>query len=88
MRNRRSLGWVTLAILLGAVMGTLLGHLVAIILPDGSVVKDFFLKSGDVGFSPTTINAGIFSFTIGLELHVNVIGIIGVIAAIYLLRWY
>lgn len=86
--NRRSIGLVTVMLLLGAVTGTLLGHLVGLILPDGSVVKEFFLKTGDLALGPGTLNAGIFSFTIGLELHINVIGIIGVIVAVYLLRWY
>jgi len=88
VRNRRSLGLITLVLLLGAVAGSLLGHLVGLVLPEGSVVKDFFLRTGSLGFTPATLNTGLFSFTIGFELHVNVTGIIGVIVAAYLLRWY
>jgi hypothetical protein len=79
---------VTLVLLSGAITGTLLGHLIGLILPDGSVVKEFFLKTGDLALGPGTLNAGIFAFTLGIELHINVIGIVGVIVAVYLLRWY
>lgn len=88
MRNRRPLGLVAIVLLLGAVTGTLLGDLIGIVLPDGSVVKEFFLRTGELGFSPTTLEAGLFSFTIGFTLRINVIGIIGVVIAVYLLRWY
>jgi hypothetical protein len=87
-RKRRSLGFVTLVILLGAIVGTLLGHLLGMILPDDSVVEEFFLKSGDLALGPGTLNAGIFKLTLGFELHINVVGLIGVIVAVYLLRWY
>jgi len=79
---------VVLVVLLGAIVGSLVGELIGLILPEGSVVKDFFLRTGDLALGPATLNAVIFSFTIGLELHINVIGIIGVIIAVYLLRWY
>lgn len=88
MRNRRPLGLVAIILLLGAVMGTLLGDLIGMVLPDGSIVEEFFTKTGPLGFDPTTINTGLFTFTIGFTLRINVIGIVGVVIAIYLLRWY
>ena len=86
MRSRRSLGFVALVLLLGAVSGTLLGELLGLLLPEG-VVKDFFLKSGVLDFCPATLNAVVFGLTLGLKLKINVVGLIGICFAIYLLRW-
>ena len=86
MRSRRSLGFVALVLLLGAVSGTLLGELLGLLLPEG-VVKDFFLKSGVLDFGPATLNAVVFGLTLGLKLKINVVGLIGIGFAIYLLRW-
>jgi hypothetical protein len=86
VRSKRSLGFVTLVLLLGALLGTLLGELIGFLLPEG-VVKDFFLKSGSLGFGPATLNAVLFSITLGLTFKINVVGLIGIGFAIYLLRW-
>jgi hypothetical protein len=75
-----------LVLLLGALSGTLLGELIGLVMPAG-VVKDFFLKSGELGFGPATLNAVLFSVTLGLTLKINVVGLIGIGFAIYLLRW-
>jgi hypothetical protein len=66
--------------------GTLLGELIGLLLPAG-VVKDFFLKSGAIGFGPGTLNAVLFTITIGLSFKINVVGLIGIGVAVYLLRW-
>jgi hypothetical protein len=71
---------------LGAVAGTLLGELLGLLLPEG-VVKEFFLKSGELGFGPATLNAILFSITFGLQFKINVVGLIGIGFAVYLLRW-
>jgi hypothetical protein len=87
-RNRRSVGFVTVVILLGAVIGTLLGHVVALVLPDG-VVKEFFTKTGDLQFfKDNELDIGVIYLKLSFTLKVSVIGIIGIIVAIYLLRWY
>ena len=86
MRSKQSLGFIVVVLLMGAVMGTLLGELIAFLLPDG-VVKDFFLKSGEIGFGPGTLNAVLFTITLGLTLKLNVVGLIGIGVAVYLLRW-
>lgn len=86
---RRSLGfhWFLMAILLGALTGSLIGEIIALLLPPG-VVEDFFLKSVSFGFSPTTINLVLITFTIGFTFKINVIGVIGIFLASYILRWY
>ncbi|MDZ7344697.1 MAG: hypothetical protein ONA90_09335, partial [candidate division KSB1 bacterium] len=73
MRSKRSLGFVTVVLLLGALAGTLIGELIGLVLPAG-VVKEFFLANGALGFGPATLNAVLFSITLGLTLKINVAG--------------
>jgi len=85
--RKRSLGILILFLFLGAIIGSALGKLVTFILPD-SVVKQFFIRSATIGFDPVTLNLGFISFTFGFEFILNVIGVVGIAFAAYLLRWY
>ncbi len=87
MRSKRSLWFITMVLLLGAMLGTLLGDLIGLMLPDG-VVKNFFTSGPqNLGFSPLTLNLALFSVTFGLTFKINVVGVIGIFVAVYLLRW-
>jgi len=85
--RKKSLGIIFTILFFGAIIGSVLGQLVAFLLPDG-VVKDFFLKSITAGFDPVTINLGIIKMTLGFTFVVNIIGLIGLSAAAYFLKWY
>lgn len=87
MRSRRPFGKIVLIILLGAMAGTLLGDVVALALPDG-VVKQFFIASWPLKVGPLTLDAVLFTLTFGFSLKINLIGLIGIGIAIYILRWY
>jgi hypothetical protein len=87
MRRKTSIGLILLAVVLGAIMGSALGQAIGLLLPDG-VAKDFFLRSVGFGFSPTEINLVILHITLGLSFSLNIIGVIGIILAAYILRWY
>jgi len=85
MRKRR-LGLIFIIILLGALAGTALGEVVSLLLPDG-VVKDFFIRSAGFSFGPATFDLAVITFTLGLSLKINFIGVFGIILVAYLLRW-
>ena len=85
--RKKSLGLLVFILFLGAIIGSALGELMALLLPSG-VVKQFFLRSATIGFNPATINLGVLEFTLGFKFILNVIGIIGIAFAAYLLRWY
>ncbi len=87
MARKLTIGWLILAIFLGAIIGGVLGELVSVILP-GGVVKDFFTRSISFGFSPVTLNLVLMTFTLGFTFKLNIIGVIGVIVAAYIVRWY
>ncbi|MCK9484088.1 MAG: DUF4321 domain-containing protein [Candidatus Marinimicrobia bacterium] len=74
-------------LLLGAMLGSLLGELLKMALPDG-VVKEVFLRSIDVMLGPAVIDLLMFSVTLGLTLKFNFIGIIGIAVAYYILRFW
>ncbi|RMF64411.1 MAG: DUF4321 domain-containing protein [Calditrichaeota bacterium] len=84
---RKSVGQLVLVVVLGALFGSLLGQLLGLILPAG-VVKEFFLRSAEFGFSPTTVSVGFMAVTLGFNIKLNVVGILGVALAAYILRWY
>ncbi len=85
--TKRSIGHIILVIVLGAMIGTLLGELIAMLLPAG-VVKEFFLRSASFAVGPGTLDVRLFSITLGFTVKLNIVGLFGVGIAIYLLRWY
>lgn len=85
--RRKSLGFIIVVLILGALIGSALGEVLGLILPAG-VVKQFFLKGVTGGFSPVTLNAVMFTITFGFSIKLNVIGIVGIAIAAYILRWY
>ena len=72
---------------LGAVIGTLVGEILGFILPEG-VVKQFFLLSKTLSVGPGTLNIIMLQLTLGLSITLNVISLIGIAIAYYLLRWW
>lgn len=84
--RKRSLGWILIVILLGAVMGSILGEVLGLILPEG-VVRDFFLRAAQFSVGPATLNLIVLTCTLGLTLKLNVIAVLGIVLAAYFLRW-
>jgi hypothetical protein len=72
-------------VIIGALIGTVVGELLAAYLPAGAV-KNFFLKSITFGLQPATLELQIITFTIGFIIKVNVLTVVGVIGAGILLH--
>ena len=85
--RKHSFGFIIFVIILGAIIGTALGEILGLLLPEG-VVEQFFLRSALFGFEPTTLNLGVFTVTLGFTMKLNGIGIIGIAFAAYMLRWF
>lgn len=71
-------------VIIGALLGTMVGELLGAYLPEGGV-KNFFLKSITFGLEPATVNLHILTFTFGLILKINVLTVLGIIAAGFIL---
>jgi len=84
--RRKSFAYFLLVIIAGALIGTVLGEIIAFVIPDG-VVKDFFLKSATASLGPGTLNIIVMSFTLGFSLKLNITGVIGILLAAYAFRW-
>jgi hypothetical protein len=88
MNRKKSPVYIVFILILGSIIGTVLGKLVAAGIPEGSVVRKFFLVAANWGVQPFTVDLGIFSITLGFTLELNVIGVLGIVFTAYLLRYY
>ena len=85
--NHKPIAVVTSILVLGAILGSLVGEILGFILPEG-VVRQFFLLSKSIAVGPGTVDLIMFRFTLGLSITLNVISLIGIGVAYYLLRWW
>lgn len=82
----RGLGLILLVLLTGLLVGAFLGELVGALLPAG-FWQTFLTQGPTVGLtSPATLDLGFLSVTLGLALKVNLLAVIGVVAAVLALR--
>ncbi len=85
---RRKNPWIfVFIIILGAIVGSAIGHILGLVLPEGAV-KQVFLKSISVGIPEFHLSLAIIGITFGLTLNINLITIIGIILMAYILRWF
>ncbi len=85
--RHKSFGFLLFMIVLGMIVGSAIGEAIGHILP-GGVVKNFFLASADPSVGPVTVNLVAFTFTLGFSLKIHLIAVLGVVATVYLFRWY
>ncbi len=85
--RKRSLGYIVLVLVIGSVVGSVIGDALGAVLPPG-VVREFFLRHlVDFSFGPATIDLSVVSFTLGLAININIVGVLGIILIAYILRW-
>ena len=85
--KNRSLIMVIGVLVLGAMLGSLIGEVLKMAIPDG-VVKEVFLRSINIGVGPGVLNLLMLSVTVGFSISLNLIGILGLIGAYYILRFW
>ncbi len=85
--RKKSLPFALGILFLGAMLGSLAGELIKLLLAEG-VVKEVFLRSIDIMLGPAMIDLVMFSITLGFTLKFNFIGIIGLAIAYYILRFW
>ncbi|MCY3774218.1 MAG: DUF4321 domain-containing protein [Gemmatimonadetes bacterium] len=91
MTQYKGMGKLVLYILVGAILGSVVGELIALLFGyfmPGSMAEQFFLEAFTYTFPPATLPLVIFSVTFGFTLKVNVISILGIGFATYYYRWY
>jgi hypothetical protein len=80
-------GLLVLILLLGLMIGTAVGKMLGVILPEGAV-RSFFVEGLHYVFGPLTLNFVVASIKLEFTLDINVMGVLGVILLAQLLRWY
>jgi membrane protein YqaA with SNARE-associated domain len=85
---RKKNPWVfVFMIILGAIVGSALGHVLGFILPEGAV-KTVFLEALKVGIPNFTLNLAIIQLTFGFTLNINIVTVIVIVLMAYILRWF
>jgi hypothetical protein len=85
--KRKGAGYILLVLLGGALLGSALGQLVGVLLPQG-VVRDFFVRAVTPGLTqPVTVDLLVLTLTFGFTLKLNIVALLGVVLAAYLLKW-
>ncbi|MFQ6616989.1 MAG: DUF4321 domain-containing protein [Fidelibacterota bacterium] len=90
MNRRRSIKLIVIILVTGALLGTLIGEILAYALPEG-VVKQFFLQSITVslgGENGLSLDLGILGFILGFRFKLNFVALFGLAAAYYFLRYF
>ncbi len=87
MARKKPVSILLVMLVVGMLAGSMVGEVISLVLPDG-VVKQFFIRSITPGFEPVEINLEVVRITVGLDVTLNIISILGILLAVYLFRWY
>lgn len=88
MPAKRRIGMVALVFFLGVVLGSVVGELIGLLLPQGSVIRELFVKGKEFQVGPVMLDLVVFTFTVGFSLKVNLVSVLGIILVAFLLRLY
>jgi hypothetical protein len=82
---RRGVGFFVVVLVVGAVTGSLLGEILAQLVPSGAV-HSLFSRGISVGIPHFSVNLLAITLSLGLMVRVNLCTLIGLAAAFYWLR--
>ena len=78
--------WVLLIfVLIGGLLGGVLGEILRVMAPHGTI-QTIFATHFTPGISPFTIDLVLFKFTLGFELKINLLSLLGMFLGIYLYK--
>jgi hypothetical protein len=84
---RKSLGTVVLALILGALIGSILSKTVGLFLDEGTVAHKLFVNEVPWGHE-IKLDLAIMVIRFSFELHFTLMSVVGVFVASQILRWY
>lgn len=85
--KKREVMFLTVSLVLGAVVGGLLGEMIGSFLPDGAV-KTLFTQSIEIGFGPSSLELYAISIILGLMIKINFVSVLMIIFVIVYFRWW
>lgn len=83
-RTGSTTGLVVLLIL-GALVGALLGEVIRLLFPGGTL-EQLFARGVSPGLSPATMDLRVLSLTFGFTLRLNLASLLGIALAIFVYR--
>jgi len=79
---------IALVFFLGVVLGSVVGEVIGLLLPEGNVLRELFVSGKEFRVGPAHLDMVVFSFTIGFTLKVNLVSVLGIIIVAFMLRIY
>ena len=88
MHAKRRIGMIALVFFLGVVLGSVVGEVIGLLLPEGNVLRELFVSGKEFRAGPAHLDMIVFTFTIGFTLKVNLVSVLGIIVVAFILRIY
>lgn len=88
MAVKRRIGLVALVFFLGVIVGSVVGEMIGLILPEGNVMRELFVSGKVLKVGPLDLDLIVFTLTFGFSLKVNLISVLGIVVVALLLRMY
>ncbi len=85
-RLKENMGLTIFILLMGLILGSFIGELLGMVLPDGAV-KMVMTTPLKIGFHPISLDLHIFTIILGFMIKINLFGFIGVLILGYSLKW-
>lgn len=85
--KKREVTFILVALILGAVVGGLIGDIIAGLLPAGAP-KTVFGKSIEIGIDTFQVDFYAIAFTFGMKLKVNFMSVLVLLLVIIYFRWW
>jgi len=85
---KRRIGMIALVFFLGVVLGSVVGEVIGLLLPDGNVIRELFVSGKEFRVGPAYFDMIVFTFTIGFTLKVNLVSVLGIIVVSFMLKMY
>jgi hypothetical protein len=85
---KRRIGLVALVFFLGVIVGSVVGEMIGLILPEGNVMRELFVSGKVLKVGPLDLDLIVFTLTFGFSLKVNLISVLGIVVVALLLRMY
>ncbi len=85
-RLKENKGLTIFVLLMGLIIGSFIGELLGMVLPDGAV-KMVMTTPLKIGFHPISLDLHIFTIVLGFMIKINLFGFIGVLVLGYSLKW-
>ena len=94
VNSKRSIYVILVILFIGCLLGTMLQSLIMSIIPEDTLVYNFFNNIYELGFGDYKnnpegwINLGILRFKLGFEFDLGILSILGLAISWYFLRYF